>query len=48
MALVVFRVDAGVSMGLGRLSRYLNLAAVLRANGARILFLISPGTALQN
>jgi UDP-2,4-diacetamido-2,4,6-trideoxy-beta-L-altropyranose hydrolase len=45
-ALVVFRVDAGVSMGLGHLSRCLTLAAVLRASGARILFLISPETAL--
>ena len=43
-ALVAFRVDAGVSMGLGHLSRCLTLAALLRANGARILFLISPET----
>jgi hypothetical protein len=47
MALIVFRVDAGASMGLDCFSRYLTLAAMLLANGARILFLISPGTALE-
>ena len=45
-ALVIFRVDAGISMGLGHLSRCLTLAAMLQASGARILFLISPETAL--
>lgn len=43
--LIAFRVDASVAMGLGHLSRCLTLARVLHARGARILFLISPGTA---
>ena len=44
--LIAFRVDAGVVMGLGHLSRCLTLAAALDARGARILFLISAETAL--
>lgn len=44
--LIAFRVDAGVVMGLGHLSRCLTLAAALDARGARILFLISPETTL--
>jgi len=47
LALIVVLVDAGASMGLGCFSRYLTLAAMLLANGARILFSISPATALQ-
>src|SRR5579871_97991 len=43
--LTVFRVDAGVAMGLGHLSRCLTLARAVRARDARILFLISPETA---
>ncbi len=43
--LIAFRVDAGVGMGLGHLSRCLTLARALHVRGARILFLISPETA---
>jgi UDP-2,4-diacetamido-2,4,6-trideoxy-beta-L-altropyranose hydrolase len=42
--LVAFRVDAGVTMGLGHLSRCLTLAGALRERGAPVLFLISPET----
>jgi UDP-2,4-diacetamido-2,4,6-trideoxy-beta-L-altropyranose hydrolase len=44
--LIAFRVDAGVAMGLGHLSRCLTLAKVLHERGTRILFLISPDTAI--
>jgi UDP-2,4-diacetamido-2,4,6-trideoxy-beta-L-altropyranose hydrolase len=40
--LIAFRVDAGVDMGLGHLSRCLTLASKLRERGARVLFLVSP------
>lgn len=42
--LIAFRVDAGLEMGLGHLSRCLTLARTLHAHGARLLFLISPET----
>lgn len=44
--LIAFRVDAGVAMGLGHLSRCLTLATALQTRGARILFLVSPETVL--
>jgi UDP-2,4-diacetamido-2,4,6-trideoxy-beta-L-altropyranose hydrolase len=45
-ALVAFRVDAGISIGLGHLSRCLTLAGAMHERGARILFLVSPETAV--
>ena len=43
--LIAFRVDAGVDIGLGHLSRCVTLANALRDRGARILFLTSRETA---
>jgi UDP-2,4-diacetamido-2,4,6-trideoxy-beta-L-altropyranose hydrolase len=42
--LIAFRVDAGVTVGLGHVSRCLTLANSLRQRGARSVFLVSPET----
>jgi UDP-2,4-diacetamido-2,4,6-trideoxy-beta-L-altropyranose hydrolase len=44
--LIAFRVDAGLGIGLGHLSRCLTLAKALQRRSARIQFMVSPETAL--